>query len=153
MKNGSMYIDFSLINAPADPTGHIKRKHLAKAKTGTYCEKCPNALLCISGHVAVQQCTGCMRTFIDGSLIPGGVICEGFEKEPQVFVKSCAKCVTQHVRARLDQAMEPIRQQLVGAPLTPELLAQVRANVEAQAKRLLNDYGWEINVDVVCEDE
>ena len=145
---GQLHVDFEFVNKPANPTGHVKREHVAKAKTGEFCEKCSNSLLCVSGPVAVQQCRNCMRSYVDGSLIPDGVACEGFIRQPQVFVSVCEICAEEHVRKYLAAAIEP----LTGTQLTPHLIAQARENLKAQAHRLFNDFGWEINVDVVCED-
>ncbi len=142
-----MYVDFEITRGPLAPSGDIKIDHLAKARTNDKCLKCPNALLCISGHVAVQQCKGCMRTYIDGGLIPGGVVCEGFVRQPQVFVPSCALCAEEYVKKHMAGAMD----QFVGNPITSETLEQVKAHLKDRAQILLNMYGWEIKVDVLCE--
>ncbi len=145
---GNMSIDFSIEGGPVDPTGHVKKQHAAKAAMGKYCFECPNSLLCISGHVAVQRCNSCSRIYIDGSMIPLEVRCKGFAKQPQTYVPHCVACAEEYVRSRLLEGTES----LIGRQLDSQTFAQMKANLKAVARRLLEEKGWHINVDVVMDD-
>jgi hypothetical protein len=148
VNDGSLDVIFKIVKGPRAPDGNIKEQHMAKPKTGDYCVGCEHSLLCISGHVAVQQCTGCMRVYVEGMLLKDGP-CKGFDQKthPMVFVKSCALCAEEYVQQHMKGALD----QFVGQPVTPATLEQIKANLKAQALTLLNQFGWEIDVEVVCE--
>lgn len=152
---GQLYVDISMVRAPTDPLAFSKDLK-ARAKTGEYCHDCPNSLVCVSGHVGVEQCRQCNRVYIEGNPVPEGKckgkigeFCEGgFDKQPFRVSNSCPACAEETVKECFREGLE----NHVGQALTPMLIERIKQTLEATTQRIKQEYGWEFTADVVMED-